>query len=235
MLKSFLIVEDHPLYAEALQLCICDGMANVRITHASTLSEAKDAIWQERRFDLVLLDLWLPDTPRLRGTDRVARVISPTPHCDRFGVCRPERCPKIRCLRRRRLHTQVRKTRTRSCRPSADILAGKVTPPGGALQPESIAKTEQAALTPRLKSLTPQQLRVLQMLCQGLLNKQIAYELDVGETTVKAHITEIFRKLSVCSRTQAVAEVSMLNLDAMLALYAGDDGTGLLHCSRSTS
>jgi DNA-binding NarL/FixJ family response regulator len=60
------------------------------------------------------------------------------------------------------------------------------------------------------------------MLCQGLLNKQIAHELEVGETTVKAHVSEILRKLSVNSRTQAVLEVSKLDLGAVLALYGGD-------------
>ncbi len=54
------------------------------------------------------------------------------------------------------------------------------------------------------------------MLRQGLLNKQIAYELDVGETTVKAHVSEILRKLNVASRTQAVIEVSKLDFEAIL-------------------
>jgi len=63
----------------------------------------------------------------------------------------------------------------------------------------------------RLATLTPQQTRVLGMLRQGLLNKQIAYELQVGETTVKAHVSEILRKLHVYSRTQAVIEVSRLD------------------------
>jgi DNA-binding NarL/FixJ family response regulator len=77
--------------------------------------------------------------------------------------------------------------------------------------------------------LTHQQLRVLQMLCQGLLNKQIAHELDVGEATVKAHISEILRKLHVCSRTQAVLEVSKLDFGAVLELYMGNNGACVLH------
>ena len=89
---------------------------------------------------------------------------------------------------------------------------------------KSVPSLEATGLTLRLRSLTPQQLRVLQMLCQGLLNKQIAFVLDVGETTVKAHISEILRKLSVCTRTQAVVEVSKLDLSAVLALYAADNG-----------
>src|SRR5690606_31157538 len=70
---------------------------------------------------------------------------------------------------------------------------------------------DRADLVARLSKLTPQQLRVLRMLQQGLLNKQIAYELQVGETTVKAHVSEILRKLNVYSRTQAVIEVSKLD------------------------
>ena len=72
-------------------------------------------------------------------------------------------------------------------------------------------QSDRADMVQRLAKLTPQQLRVLQMLRQGLLNKQIAYELQVGETTVKAHVSEILRKLNVYSRTQAVIEVSKLD------------------------
>jgi len=72
-----------------------------------------------------------------------------------------------------------------------------------------------------LAKLTPQQLRVLQMLRQGLLNKQIAYELQVGETTVKAHVSEILRKLNVYSRTQAVIEVSKLDNAELFRDQAG--------------
>ncbi len=62
---------------------------------------------------------------------------------------------------------------------------------------------ETKAVSAGLSSLTPQQFRVLTMVCDGLLNKQIAYELNVSEATVKAHVTAIFRKLGVRTRTQA--------------------------------
>ncbi|MDP0947374.1 response regulator transcription factor, partial [Klebsiella pneumoniae] len=63
---------------------------------------------------------------------------------------------------------------------------------------------EEARFADALSSLTPQQFRVLNMLTEGLLNKQIAYELNVSEATIKAHVTAILRKLGVHSRTQAV-------------------------------
>src|SRR5262249_28588631 len=71
---------------------------------------------------------------------------------------------------------------------------------------------ETADLMTRLASLTPQQVRVLMMLSEGLLNKQIAYELDVSEATVKAHVSAILQKLGVESRTQAVIAASKIEL-----------------------
>ncbi|MEX7507635.1 LuxR C-terminal-related transcriptional regulator, partial [Acinetobacter baumannii] len=72
---------------------------------------------------------------------------------------------------------------------------------------------DETALAERIQSLTPQQFRVLMMVAEGLLNKQIAYELDVSEATIKAHVTAIFRKLGVQNRTQAVLAISALNIE----------------------
>jgi DNA-binding NarL/FixJ family response regulator len=63
---------------------------------------------------------------------------------------------------------------------------------------------DMTRLRDRLVTLTPQQVRVLMMLSEGLLNKQIAYELGVSEATIKAHVSAILQKLGVESRTQAV-------------------------------
>jgi DNA-binding NarL/FixJ family response regulator len=80
---------------------------------------------------------------------------------------------------------------------------------GGAWTPPDVdlatgADAEAAELMARLATLTPQQVRVLMMLSEGLLNKQIAYQLGVSEATVKAHVSAILQKLGVESRTQAV-------------------------------
>jgi DNA-binding NarL/FixJ family response regulator len=72
---------------------------------------------------------------------------------------------------------------------------------------------EDLRIARRVGELTPQQFRVLGMLCSGLLNKQVAYELDVSEATVKAHVTAILRKLGVATRTQAVLAAGRLALD----------------------
>jgi DNA-binding NarL/FixJ family response regulator len=66
-------------------------------------------------------------------------------------------------------------------------------------------------LRDRLVTLTPQQVRVLMMLSEGLLNKQIAYELGVSEATIKAHVSAILQKLGVESRTQAVIAAARIS------------------------
>jgi DNA-binding NarL/FixJ family response regulator len=89
------------------------------------------------------------------------------------------------------------------------VLDGGVwTPPHVDLERSEDA--ESAILIERLGTLTPQQVRVLMMLSEGLLNKQIAYELGVSEATVKAHVSAVLQKLGVDSRTQAVIAVGKI-------------------------
>jgi DNA-binding NarL/FixJ family response regulator len=70
----------------------------------------------------------------------------------------------------------------------------------------------ELALAERMAQLTPQQFKVLMMVAQGMLNKQIAYDMDISEATVKAHVTAIMNKLGVSNRTQAVLAASKLDV-----------------------
>jgi DNA-binding NarL/FixJ family response regulator len=91
---------------------------------------------------------------------------------------------------------------------TAILAGGSWTPPDIDLSaPEDL---EPVDLVRRLGSLTPQQIRVLMMVSEGLLNKQIAYELGVSEATVKAHVSAVLQKLGVDSRTQAVIAASKI-------------------------
>jgi DNA-binding NarL/FixJ family response regulator len=74
---------------------------------------------------------------------------------------------------------------------------------------------EIASLIARIQTLTPQQGRVLGMLAEGLLNKQIAYELGVSEATIKAHVSAVLQKLGVDSRTQAVIQLSKIGAEVL--------------------
>ena len=89
------------------------------------------------------------------------------------------------------------------------VLEGDVSWPPQAFEEINVSDEAKAARD-GLASLTPQQFRVLTMVCEGLLNKQIAYELSVSEATIKAHVTAIFRKLGVRTRTQAALLLQQL-------------------------
>ncbi len=102
-----------------------------------------------------------------------------------------------------------------------EALQGLVCVPGAyrALRPQR-GPGPAHDLLKRLHDLTPQQLRVLEMLKRGLQNKQIAYELKISETTVKVHVSDILRKLNVVSRTKAIVEMSKIDF----ATLASDEG-----------
>jgi DNA-binding NarL/FixJ family response regulator len=98
-----------------------------------------------------------------------------------------------------------------------DVLNGSIYVPAHLL-PQGVQAEPDAELQSilaRLRDLTPQQLRVLEMIREGLQNKQIAFELKVAETTVKAHVSEILRKLNVFSRTRAVILLQKIDFDAI--------------------
>ncbi|ERS90502.1 helix-turn-helix domain-containing protein, partial [Halomonas sp. PBN3] len=94
-----------------------------------------------------------------------------------------------------------------------EILEGEVWLPAELAEAIGEADEEETRFAEAIASLTPQQFRVLNMLTEGLLNKQIAYELNVSEATIKAHVTAILRKLGVHSRTQAVIAAQKLEVE----------------------
>ncbi|MFS4580390.1 response regulator [Phaeobacter sp. C3_T13_0] len=198
--STALIVEDHPLFCDALAMTLRATVGISDIATASTLEAAIAKIADQPALDVVVLDLNLPDVQGLDGLVRLRnatttpilvvssmadnRVISAAIHAGAAGFV-----PK---------HSQ------RDIYLTAFAAIGKGTPyvpPGYVLLPQD-AETQDA--TCRLATLTNQQARILQLICAGKLNKQIAFDLSIAETTVKAHVTAIMRKLGVQSRTQAV-------------------------------
>ena len=214
----FLIVDDHPLFLEALQLAIQSAYPNAEIHEATSITEAKTAIARSAAFDLVLLDLSLPG---IRGFDGLIELRSLHPKLPIVIVSALEDPHIIHeamtCGAAGFIAKSSRKIELASA--IRDVMAGSIALPHGYKPPASDPGSAHAAdMLRRFASLTPQQRRVLQMLRQGKLNKQIAHDLDVGETTVKAHVSEILRKLQVASRTQAVIEVARIDFDAVMAL-----------------
>jgi len=221
MQNKFLIVQDQPIFAEAMASIIHSAMYDVRIVQACTVAEAKAAIFREKGFDLVLLDLWLPDARGFEGLIELRKLFPRVPiivisvFADQSVTRNAIVCGAVGFIPKSASKDGLLQA-------IADVLAGNLALPPAYFSGESVGNIELTPLTCRLESLTQKQLRVLQMLCHGLLNKQIAHKLNVNPTTVKSHVTEILRKLGVASRTQAVLEVSKLNLGAALALYTGE-------------
>jgi DNA-binding NarL/FixJ family response regulator len=210
-MARFLIVDDHPLFRDALLSAIQVAYPKVEAHEARTVKEALTLISAHPAFDLVLLDL---NIPGVHGFDGLLELRTLHPRLPVVIVSGHED-PRIisealsygvagfipKSVKKADLAAAIR-----------DVLAGAVyTPPGYEPTQDSQPNDDRSAILAKIATLTPQQLRVLQMLRQGLLNKQIAYELKVGETTIKAHVSEILRKLNVYSRTQAVIEVSKLD------------------------
>lgn len=223
MAVRFLIVDDHPLFRDALAVAIQSAYPEAEIVEASSIAAARETLQSAEPFDLLLLDLAMPGT---RGFDglielRAARPKQPilvvSAHEDPRIIHEAMTCGAAgyisKSVKKRDLSEAIQ-----------DVMAGLVVlPKGYEPPPANSSPSADSDLAARVASLTRQQLRVLQMVRQGKLNKQIAHELGVGETTIKAHVSEIMRKLNVVSRTQAVIEVARLDYDAILTNAIGRD------------
>ena len=201
------IVDDHPLVRDALSQTLTDLFRDMQIAQAGSLEELTKLLETEEAPDLVLLDLTMPDVHGFSGLMFLRAQYPEIPVVIVSGIKDPvtiRRCLELNAsgyITKNLPKPVVREALQK-------IMEGGVwTPPGisldGVADPESVIAT-------RMRTLTPQQMRVLMMLAEGLLNKQIAYKLDVSEATVKAHVSAILQKLAVDSRTQAVITLNKL-------------------------
>jgi DNA-binding NarL/FixJ family response regulator len=214
--RRIIIVDDHPLFRAALRQTLAVGDASAEIEEAGDLDELNAVLEAEREYDLVLLDLSMPG---VRGFSGLLLLRAQYPDLPVMIISAVEDAGVIRRAfelgASGYLHKSVGPTEIR--RAIETVLSGEVFVPGDIdLTPHS---SEQTELMRRLGTLTPQQVRVLMMLKDGLMNKQIAYELSISEATVKAHVSAILQKLDVDSRTQAVIAASRIGegqFDALL-------------------
>jgi DNA-binding NarL/FixJ family response regulator len=218
MSRQIIVADDHPLFREALRASIARLDPAIRFIEAESVSELLKVVELESDADLLLLDLNMPGA---HGFSALAHLRGTRPELP-IVVISADDDPQT-------IHHALRYGAQGFISKSTDavqigeaieaVLAGDVcTPPG--YQPPSvdIGQDDDLEIAQRIAQLTPQQFRVLGMLCSGLLNKQVAFELDVSEATVKAHVTAILRKLGVGTRTQAVLVASRLAMDR--AAYA---------------
>lgn len=212
--QTILIADDHPLFRSALKQAIGGMTTSYAVVEAGDFESAQQAARDNPEAELMLLDLAMPGVSGLSGLITLRAEFSSLPIVVISGSDDDDTIRRSLALGASgfisksvgidELRNGIRM-----------VLSGEVYTPekygGGEESDPDIADMLQ-----RLQTLTPQQSRVLRMLCEGLLNKQIAYELSVSEATVKAHVSAILLKLNVDSRTQAVIQLGKVNM-AMVA------------------
>ena len=212
-IASALIIEDHPLFSDALAMTLRTLLRLGAVETVDSLSAALKRLAAGPAPEIVLLDLNLPDVEGLDGLVRLKQALGETPILFVSSISN-ERI--IAAALGAGAAGFVPKHSQRSVFAAAfDAIAqGEDFLPAGFVKEQSNTQPCDDALR-RLSSLTPQQARILALICDGKLNKQIAWELSISETTVKAHVTAIMRKLHVQSRTQAVLVAQEARFDTL--------------------
>jgi DNA-binding NarL/FixJ family response regulator len=212
---KFVIADDHPLFRGALKQALAGFTDNTGILEAGDFESAKALIAANDDVDLVLLDLSMPGASglsglvSLRGVHPAVPMVVVSAHDDPETIRRALELGASGFISKSASMEEIRSG-------VEAVLAGGVAAPVG-IDLGVERDPEISDLIKRLQSLTPQQTRVLSMLGEGLLNKQIAYELDVSEATIKAHVSAVLQKLGVDSRTQAVILLSKIGNDPLQA------------------
>jgi DNA-binding NarL/FixJ family response regulator len=205
---KIILADDHPLFREALRRAIEQILPEASVEECSGLDSLQETLTRSRDADLVLLDLTMPG---VQGFSGLIYLRAQYPEIPIVIVSANEDATVIRRAVEFGASGFVPKSLDLEGIGNAvrTILSGDIwVPPDVDL--EAGEDKETADLVQRLGRLTPQQMRVLMMLSEGLLNKQIAYELSVSEATIKAHVSAILQKLGVDSRTQAVIAASRI-------------------------
>lgn len=212
IMERVLIVDDHPLVRDGLRSVIAISFDSCEVLEAASLDEAVSVLEKQDSFDLVLLDLNIPDVRRLDGV-RLLRarfpilpVVMVSGAFDRAVVQEALAAGAAGFIPKSMKRSGIVQALHR-------IVAGEIYLPetlGEAVAPSP----DEEDINRRIDTLTPQQRTVLAHLVRGRLNKQIAHDLGVSMTTIKAHVSAILQKLGVLSRTQAVIKANRVHFMA---------------------
>jgi DNA-binding NarL/FixJ family response regulator len=207
---TIIVADDHPLFRAALTQAIGTQVDGADVLEAEHLQNLEQQMRSE--VDLVLLDLHMPGANGFSGLIYLRTHFPSVPVVVVSGNEQP-------IVIHRAMHFGAAGFIPKSSSMTDIIDAVQVVLNGGQWVPPDLPAADQemdaqdSKFADQLASLTPQQFKVMVMLTEGLLNKQIAYELSVSEATIKAHVTAILRKLGVYSRTQAVIMASRLRIE----------------------
>ncbi|GAA3913754.1 response regulator transcription factor [Luteimonas lutimaris] len=211
MASTILVADDHPLFREALRGAVQRVLPDVQLREAEDVDALYALVDAEPDADLLLLDLNMPGA---QGFSALVHLRALHPQLPIVMVSAREEPAVMRRALDHGAMGFIPKSADAATLGEAitRVLDGdRWAPAAASAAPAASADEHDAAQ--RVRDLTPQQFRVLQMLGEGLLNKQIGYELGVSEATIKAHMTAILRKLGASNRTQAVLVAGRLALD----------------------
>jgi len=208
--STFIVADDHPLFREALIHAIRTSVAGAEIFEADSLASLYDVVEANPNADLLFLDLNMPGVSGFSALAYMRNNHESLPTVVVSAIDDPS------VIRRAIQHGASgfipKSSPIRTIESAIDsILQGEVWLPDDVDMEGDDLDGEEARVAAAMSALTPHQFRVLMMLGEGLLNKQIAYQLGVSEATIKAHVTAILRKMQVTNRTQAVLAVQRLN------------------------
>lgn len=202
---TLLVADDHPLFRAAMLHVLHERLPHFRTLEAASAATLGMALQEHPEVELVLLDLSMPGT---RGFSALLHVRGEYPQLPVVVISSNDHPRVIR--RAQQFGAAGFIPKSAPAEAMGDAIAAVLE--GGSWFPPMEAERSEAdaELAARLAQLTPQQFRVLLCLADGLLNKQIAYELGLAENTVKVHVTAILKKLECHSRTQAAVLVKAL-------------------------
>ena len=203
------IADDHPLFRGALRQAVAGVLAQASIDETGSFEGLTALLESDGDVDLILLDLSMPGISGFSGLIYLRAQYPAIPvvivsASDDVGTIRSSLDFGASGFIPKRFGVETLRDAI------LKVVGGDVWIPAD-IDLAAAADPELTKLRDRLVTLTPQQVRVLMMLSEGLLNKQIAYELSVSEATIKAHVSAILQKLGVESRTQAVIAAAKIS------------------------
>lgn len=216
---QILIADDHPLFREAIARVIDDGFPGSNLLEASGLDNALQIIDQNDDIDLVLLDL---NMPGMQGLGGLVQLRNQFPGVPAVIVSAEEDKKVILQTVTYGAVGFITKSTPRKQMISAleQILSGSIYLPSDIIRSGGTSvqtRHQEPGLLPELlESLTRKQLQVFERMTRGESNKMIAYELSIAESTVKAHVSAILRKLGATNRVQAILSASDIDFGAYL-------------------
>jgi len=207
--ETVIVADDHPLFRSAIREALARQQGQTHFLEASSFETLQQLVDENDEVDLVLLDLHMPGVTGFAGLVYLCKRCPSVP----VVIISANEDPVVikRALRHGAAGFIPKSASMETIMEAiAAVLRGEIWSPDVSHTGLSGSNASELELAERMAQLTPQQFRVLMMMSQGLLNKQIGYELNVSEATVKAHVTAIMSKLGVNNRTQAVLAAERL-------------------------